>query len=137
VVDREPYRLMSELLPGLEREPVVSLVSELRLAEDENFDDVLVGSAYLGARRALLLDRPGGTEDMTFALSIFCWWPRKPDPPPDVQDQLYLVRREAFRGAARGEWDRLDHVVPESTLLLSPSELFEAQRRGLRAFLNV
>jgi hypothetical protein len=128
---------MSELLRSLQRDPVIALVSELRLAEDESYDDVLVGSAYLGARRESLLGRSGGTDDMIFALSIFCWWPAKPDPPPEVQDQLYVVRREAFRGAARGEWHRLDRVVPDSTLLFPPSELFEAQRRGLSAFLNV
>jgi hypothetical protein len=136
-MDREPYRVMRELLPGLEREAIVALLSDLRLVEEEDYDDVLMGSAYLGARRASLLDRPGGTDDLIFVLSIFCWWPGKPDPPPGVQDQLHLVRREAFRGAARGKWDRLDHVVPDATLLFPLSELFEAQRRGLSAFLNV
>jgi hypothetical protein len=128
---------MRELLPGLKREDIVALVADLRLTEEENYDDVLIGSAYLGARRASLLDRSGGTDDLIFVLSIFCWWPGKPDPPPGVQDQLHLVRREAFRRAARGHWDRLDQVVPDATLLFSPSELFEAQGRGLSAFLNV
>jgi hypothetical protein len=108
-----------------------------RLAEGENIEDVFAGSAYLGARRASLFERRPSASDLEFALSIFTWWRFKPDPPPDVEEQLRSIRRDAFEGARFGRVEILDSLVSIDTLRLGRWELYLRQRVGIGAFLNV
>jgi hypothetical protein len=114
-----------------------------RLSTNEDPKDVLAGAAYLGRRRATLFKRRPATADLEFALSIFTWWPFKPDPPSDVEADLYRIRLYAFEGAFRSlvgsfkiEFGRLNSLVPDETLMLSKWDLYSKQRLGISAFLN-
>jgi hypothetical protein len=107
-----------------------------RLTEDENIDDVMVGSAYLAARRAGLFGRPPGTGDLEFALSIFTLYPFKPDPPDEVERELVNIRRLHFQGLRSGNVESLDSLVPEETLRLSLWQLYARQGMGVSEFLN-
>ncbi len=106
----------------------------------EDVSDVLIGSAYLARRRAQLLHRPVQLEDLEFTLSVFCFWPLKPDPPAQVRADLTEVRRPAFEGASRAPEEKLrqtfDELVPDSTLVLDPAGLHEKQRDSVEAFLS-
>ena len=65
-----------------------------RLTKGETVEDVMLGGAYLAARRAeAFFNRRPGPADLEFALSIFTWWPFKPVPPEAVEERLLVIRR--------------------------------------------
>jgi hypothetical protein len=119
-----------------------TLVVQIRpsLQEDENAGEVLSGASYLAARRAALLGRPYQADDIHFALAIWTFWPFKPPPPPNIEQQILRLRRVAFRDVAHtnlvAEPSRLQTAVPDETLRLSFDELYARQRRSLNAFLS-
>lgn len=120
----------------------VAILIGRTLKEDESLDDVLTGCAYLGARRAKLLNRPGSIDHLVFALAIFTWWPFKPTPPKRVELELRRVRRAAFMGLARLSPVVISErsiawLVPDETLKLSLHRLYQRQRSGVEEFLRV
>lgn len=90
----------------------------LRLAPGEHADDVLVGAALLGARRAGLFGRAPSVHDVVVALSLWGYLAEAPA-------ELVAARRAAFDGAGH-DYDvqrALADVVPEASLRLAPAEV--------------
>ena len=125
---------------GSFREPAleafVALVTP-RLREGEEIDDVLSGSVALATHRADLLGRAPLPVDVEFVLTLFCWWPLKPEIPRDAAEQLYRFRRRLFAGAATSAPRRLLGAVSSEVLMLSLDQLQQAQQSEgwLRAWL--
>lgn len=108
-----------------------------RLREGETAEDVMVGGAYLASRRAqAFVNRRPGPADLEFALSIFTWWPFKPDPPEFVEDRLLGIRLRVVEEVRRGDVEYLDRIVPRRTLRLSLWELYSRQQQGIAEFLD-
>jgi hypothetical protein len=106
---------------------------EPRLQPGESLADILAGAKLLAIRRAELLGRPVITDiDVEYIFRIFTWWPFKhhPPPPPHLEAQLQEIRRLAFSGAATGDTDGLERIVPNSLLLFSPESIHQMQVRG-------
>ncbi len=100
--------------------------------------DIAAGAAYLGARRASLLGVSPGREALQFALSIFCWWPLKPQPAQNVSRSLANIRAAAFSGVDKTlDFGALDAVVPVSTLTMKPEELYARQQQSVSEFLTI
>lgn len=93
-----------------------------RLALGESIDDVFSGAAFLVRRRAELLGHDPGADDFVYILSLFTWYPFKPDLPSSAEAQLVQSRTDIFRGAANGEFGRLEYI-PGQILTLSFLEL--------------
>lgn len=103
---------------------------EPRLEPDENVEDVLAGGYAIASARASLAEREPFPLDAEFALSVWCWFPLKPDVPTDLRNQLIDARREIFSGFAEGNTELLSSALPESTLLLSHEALYRLQAGG-------
>lgn len=117
--------------------------------DDENVDDIIVGGLLLGKRRSELFTREFQIyKDVPFGLSLFCWWPFKPQYLPANREFLLRNRRvlfEGLRGIPLGEVRQdqivdlpLMRAVPDKTLTLDLEELFSmAQRLPLWHLLNI
>ncbi len=113
-----------------------------RLREGESIDDVIEGGAFLASQRAERAGRTPTRDDLTYALSIFTWWPIKPTPSQEVENVLLQLRPRLFEGAASrlAKGDRMEDlmaVVPEDTLLLDDADLHRRQREQVGSFLRV
>lgn len=141
----DPYREAAQYYP-LKRElfaRVAGVIAD-RVRGTENLSDVLVGGAYIASLR--LAVRGGGksktsdSSDLIFALSVFTWWPFKPDAAPHVEEQLLNLRGSLFEGLAAGsifDMEALRTSVPERTLRMDILELYQAQQSDIGAFLNI
>jgi alkanesulfonate monooxygenase SsuD/methylene tetrahydromethanopterin reductase-like flavin-dependent oxidoreductase (luciferase family) len=98
-----------------------------RLTASESVDDAVAAAEHLARRRAELLGREPTQADLEFAASIFCWYPFRTLPPEEVQHELALIRQGAVAGAARGDTQRLDEIVPDRTLVVNRTEPDKAQ----------
>lgn len=108
-----------------------------RLVDDEKTEAVAVGCARMAARRGDLLGRDPTEEDVAFAASIFTWWPGKPDPASHVESELIDIRSRIFDEMTDENLRRLDSLVPNRTLRMDLESLYAAQRREVRAFLDI
>ena len=107
-----------------------------RLRPSESVADAVAASEYLARRRAELLGREPTQADLEFAASIFCWYPFRTLPPEEIQHQLASIRQGAIAGAAHGDTQRLDEIVPDRTLMVNRNQLAEQQQRGVGEFLG-
>lgn len=96
----------------------------------------LAGGVYLANRRASVLRRLADQPDLEYVLAIFCWWPFKTPPAPDVRRQLVKLRQHAFQGAKDGDFRLLDKFVPRETLVGSFDDLATWQSRSVTTFLR-
>jgi hypothetical protein len=113
-------------------------IVEGRLQENENMQDVLTGARHLASRRALLRGmRSPSRDDLEFAFAILTWWPGKPHPADHVERELLSIRPPVFEGAADSQFERIDALVPDTTLLMTRRELWAAQQQDVRTFLNI
>jgi hypothetical protein len=108
-----------------------------QLGPDEDLNAVMVVAVHLAERRARLLNRDPTSDDLRFALSIFCYWPFKTPPPEETAARLVQTRVPLFRAAAAGDFTALDQAVPESTLIARTGQLAQLQQRGVETFLRV
>lgn len=104
--------------------------------EYENVDDIMVGGLLLGKRRANLRIREFQVyEDVPFSLSLFCWWPFKPQLRTDNREFLLQNRWRLFEGLGQiplGELSQaqivevpLMRAVPDELLSLDRKEMFK------------
>jgi hypothetical protein len=117
--------------------------------EYENVDDILVGGLLLGKRRGELFSREFQIyKDMPFGLSLFCWWPFKPQYLPANREFLLKNRWRVFEGLREiplrevSQDQILDlplmRAVPDKILSLELEELFSmAQNVPLWPLLNL
>lgn len=104
---------------------------EPELQDGESIDDVLAGIGHLAERRTDLLNRALVIDlDYEYLLRFWTWWPFKPRMPQPFEDQLRRIRNRVFQGAAGGDFEELDNVVPNSSLLLDELGLRSLQQRG-------
>lgn len=89
-----------------------------RLAPGESIDDILSGASFLARRRAELLGYSPVADDVAYVLSLFTWWPFKPDLPSPAEADLVESRSRMFRGASNGDFAQLEDV-PRQILTLS------------------
>jgi hypothetical protein len=119
-------RNMLRLIAGL-----VSVTAQ----EYENVDDIVTGGLLLGRRRADLRGREFQLyEDTPFGLSLFCWWPFKPQYSLANREFLLQNRWKLFEGLGQvlsGEvtQDRIAAIplmraVPDKILDLDRDEMF-------------
>ena len=87
--------------------------------------DVAGGSA-IGQARSEILGRGTEIDDVIFGLSLFCWWPFKPDLFQGSRQYILDQRWNLFGGASVNELsgNKVREVIPMGTLELLPSELF-------------
>lgn len=114
---------------------LIARVVEGTARENENVDDILMGSLLLGTRRASLRTRELQVyEDVPFGLSLFCWWPFKPQYSPANREFLLQNRWRLFEGLGQiplGEVTQaqivgipLMRAVPDKLLDLDREEMF-------------
>jgi len=90
---------------------------DLRLAEGENEEDVLLGCALIAARRAALFGRAPSIYDVQLGLAL---WGFLVDAPVD----LLALRRQVFASVSHDYVAQraLVDAIPEASLRLSPAE---------------
>jgi hypothetical protein len=93
-----------------------------RLAPEESIDDVFGGADFLARRRAELLGYNPGADDFLYVLSLFTWYPFKPDLPSSAEAYLVESRSRIFKGVSNGDFGSLEYI-PSRILTLSFLEL--------------
>ena len=96
------------------------LAQRLRLTDGEHLDDVELGIALLGSRRASLAGRAPSAPDLAVAAGLFGFL-------ADAPEDLVAYRRVAFRGVAHS-YDAqraLVDAVPEASLLVPVGEALD------------
>jgi hypothetical protein len=90
---------------------------DLKLAEGESEDDVVVGVALVASKRAALFGRAPSVYDVRFALSLWGFL-------DDVSPEFAAARRTAFSSLSHDYVAQraLVDSVPEETLRLTPDE---------------
>lgn len=107
--------------------------------EYEDVNDIMTGSLLLGNRRASLRTREFQLyEDVPFGLSLFCWWPFKPQYLPANREFLLQNRWRLFEGLNQISLSELSQdqvseiplmrTVPDKILTLDRDELFNVLR---------
>jgi hypothetical protein len=97
-----------------------------RLTPAERLEDVLAGSVFLANRRAALAGQNPNADHLIYILSLFTWWPFKPDLSNPAEIFLLQFRSNLFRGASNGDFNRLADI-PDEILGLSAIELLARQ----------
>ena len=94
-------------------------VSRLSLREGEDVDDVVLGCALIGCRRAALVGRAPCIYDVEHAFTLFGFLMAEPP------EELVAMRREAFRSVSHSydQQRALVDAVPDATLSLTPDEV--------------
>jgi hypothetical protein len=105
---------------------LISQIIHNRLTPGELLEDVLAGSAFLARRRATLAGQDLGVDHLIYILSLFTWWPFKPDLSNPAEILLLQFRSDLFRGASNGDFERFANV-PDEILGLSTIELLGRQ----------
>lgn len=105
---------------------LISRIIHNRLTPGELLEDVLTGSAFLALRRATLAGQDLGVDHLVYILSLFTWWPFKPDLSNPAEILLLQFRSDLFRGASNGDFERFANI-PDEILGLSTIELLARQ----------
>lgn len=96
------------------------------LDPDESLDDVMFATSHLAAKRARLHGRSPNSLDLLALLLIFKLCVVDPYPyQTEFVEQLKRVRKEWFAGAASGDVQRLEKLLPASTLSVPLEQLHD------------
>jgi hypothetical protein len=123
-------------IPGPDQGYVLYLADRLhhrlQLTDAEHADDVLMGAAMIGLRRASLYGRAPISHDVELALHLFGYL-------EDVPEELVQARRRLFSGIAHDYWQQRDlaDLVPEATLRLTPALVRDALKANPTAWRNL
>lgn len=101
-----------------------------RLEGGESLEGVLRLAAFLGTKRAELLGRSPEATDVVFALSLFCWWPFKPDPPDPVRTALRARRANLASLAERERFAEIEASVNLDVLTLDAEQIIQLWEEG-------